>query len=128
MRVPLHRQFLVASGLLALSTIAFPLIGNPWWLGVQCLVAGLVVSPVLINGYALIERLVPNARMTEGLVWTNTGLGLGMAVSAALAGFVIDRSGASTAYWIAFGSALLTFVTVLVSFPALNRAWAAAHA
>jgi len=128
MRAPLHRQFLVATGLLALSTIAFPLIGNPWWLGVQCLIAGLVVSPVLINGYALIERLVPNARMTEGLVWTNTGLGLGLAVSAALAGYVIDHSGASTAYWICFGSALLTFLTVLLCLPALNRAWASAHA
>jgi predicted MFS family arabinose efflux permease len=127
MRTPLHRQFLVASGLLALSTLPFPFVTTPWVLGVVCLLAGLAVSPVLINGFGLIERLTPNARMTEGLVWANTGVGVGLAVSAALAGQVVDRSGASSAYWICVGSAALTFGCLLVSAPALDRAWTHAH-
>ena len=53
---------------MAVATIGFPFIRSPWLLGVQCLLAGLAVSPVLISGFALIERLIPNARMTEGLV------------------------------------------------------------
>ncbi len=128
MQSPLHRQFLVFSGLLAVATIPFPFISSPWVLGAQCLLAGLAVSPVLINGFALIERLVPNSRMTEGLIWSNTGLGLGLAVSAALAGIVIDTRGASTAYWICVASAALMFLVVLASSPALERAWHAAHA
>lgn len=128
LRAPLHRQLLWSAAFLAVVTIPFPFISSPWVLGVQCLLAGLAVSPVLISGFALIERLVPNARMTEGLVWSNTGLGVGLAFSAALAGFVIDTAGASTAYWICVVSAALTFVTVLVSTPNLDRAWTSAHA
>ena len=69
-RMTLPRQLLVSSALLALVTLPFPFLTSPWALGVQCLVAGLAVSPVLISGFALIERLVPNERMTEGLVWS----------------------------------------------------------
>jgi predicted MFS family arabinose efflux permease len=127
-RATLDRQLLWASGLLALVTIPFPFISSPWVLGVQCLVAGLAVSPVLISGFALIERLVPNARMTEGLVWSNTGLGVGIAVAAALAGQVIDSRGASTAYWICVGSTALTFLVVLAAKGNLARAWVSAHA
>jgi MFS family permease len=60
-------------------------------------------------------------------VWANTGIGVGLAASAALSGWLIDRSGASTAYWICVASAWLTFLTVLIATPGLNRAWAAAH-
>ncbi len=127
LRMPMHRQLLVFSGLMAIATVPFPFISSPWLVGAQCLLAGLAVSPVLINGFALIERLVPNARMTEGLVWSNTGIGVGIAVSAALAGSVIDARGASTAYWICVVSAALTFAVVLVSTPALTRAWVSAH-
>ena len=127
LKIALQRQFLWAAAFMALATIGFPFIRSPWLLGVQCLLAGLAVSPVLISGFALIERLVPNARMTEGLVWANTGIGLGLAASAALSGWVIDQSGASTAYWISVASAWLTFLTVLVATPGLNRAWVTAH-
>jgi predicted MFS family arabinose efflux permease len=127
-RAPMYRQLLLFSGLMAIATIPFPFLTSPWWVGAQCLLAGLAVSPVLINGFALIERLVPNARMTEGLVWSNTGIGVGIAVSAALAGSVIDARGASAAYWICVVSAGLTFLVVLVSTPTLARAWASAHA
>lgn len=127
LRTPLQRQLLWAAAFMAVVTIGFPLIRSPWLLGLQCLLAGLAVSPVLISGFALVERLIPNARMTEGLVWANTGLGVGLAASAALSGWVIDQSGASAAYWICVASAWLTFLTVLIAMPGLNRAWTAAH-
>jgi predicted MFS family arabinose efflux permease len=127
-RMTLPRQLLISSGLLAVVTVPFPFISSPWWLGAQCLLAGLAVSPVLISGFALIERLVPNERMTEGLVWSNTGLGVGLAFAAAFAGQVIDTRGASTAYWICVGSTTLLLLVVAVATPTLNRAWISAHA
>lgn len=128
LRAPLHRQFLGFSAALALATVPFPFIDSPWLLGAQCLLAGLAVSPVLINGFALVERLVPNERLTEGLVWTNTGIGVGLAAAAALAGWTIDRYGASTAYWICVVSAGATFLVIAASSRALTRAWDAAYA
>ncbi len=127
LRLGLHRQLLWASLALALATVPFPFISSPWVLALQCLLAGLAVSPVLISGFSLIERLVPNARMTEALIWSNTGLGVGIAVAAALSGLVIDTAGASAAYWICVVSAGLTFLTVAASTGHLDRAWSAAH-
>ena len=121
--VPLHRQLLVATAALALVTLPFPFIGSTWMLAVVCLLSGLAVSPVMISAFALTERLVPNARLTEGLIWTNAGLGLGIAFAAAGAGSVIDNYGASTAYFISAGCALGTFVAVLVAYRSLDRAW-----
>jgi len=128
LRATLDRQLILFAGLLALVTIPFPFISSPWVLGVQCLVAGLAVSPVLISGFALIERLVPNVRVTEGLVWSNTGLGVGIAVAAALAGQVIDAHGASAAYWICVASTSLLVTVLLLSSRNLARAWASGHA
>jgi MFS family permease len=127
LRIGLQRQLLWASLALAVATIPFPFISSPWLLALQCALAGIAVSPVLISGFSLVERLVPNARMTEALIWTNTGLGLGIAMAAALSGAVIDARGASTAYWICVAAAALTFLTVAASIRHLDRAWAAAH-
>jgi MFS family permease len=121
--VPLHRQLLVTTAALALATLPFPFIGSPWLLAVVALLSGLACSPVLISAFALTERLVPNARLTEGLIWTNAGLGLGIAFAAAGAGYLIDQYGASTAYFISAGCALGTFVAVLVAFRSLDRVW-----
>jgi predicted MFS family arabinose efflux permease len=66
--------------------------------------------------------------MTEGLVWSNTGLMVGIAVSAALAGQVIDARGASTAYWICVISMMAMAVVVLAANRSLARAWVSAHA
>jgi predicted MFS family arabinose efflux permease len=126
--IGLHRQLLVAAALLALVTLPFPFISSIWVMGVVALLAGVAVSPVLISAFALVERLVPNARLTEGLVWVNTGMMLGIACTAALAGAVIDAHGASTAYFICSGAALATFGAVAVAWPNLDRAWVAAHA
>jgi MFS family permease len=128
LQIGLQRQLLWASMALAAATIPFPFISSPWLLALQCMLAGIAVSPVLISGFSLVERLVPNARMTEALIWTNTGLGVGIAIAAALSGAVIDAAGASTAYWICVAAAALTFVTVLASIRHLDRAWDAAHA
>jgi predicted MFS family arabinose efflux permease len=127
LRIGLQRQLLWASMALAAATIPFPFISSPWVLALQCMLAGIAVSPVLISGFSLVERLVPNARMTEALIWTNTGLGVGIAIASALAGAVIDARGASTAYWICVAAAALTFLTVVAFIRHLDRAWARAH-
>ncbi len=61
------------------------------------LVAGFTISPTLIAGNALVGELVAPARLTEGLTWVSTSLGLGVAVGAALSGVWIDEAGARSA-------------------------------
>lgn len=126
-QIQLHRQLLGAAAVLAVVMLPFAFIHTLWLLGIVALLSGLAVSPVLISAFSLVERLVPNARLTEGLVWTNAGLLLGLAVAAAVSGAVIDARGANVAYLISTGCALGTFAAVALAYRTLDGAWQAAH-
>ncbi|MDT1000495.1 MFS transporter, partial [Pseudomonas aeruginosa] len=56
-------------------------------LALTVLVAGVSVAPTMILAMGLVERAVDPARLTEGLTWAITGLGIGMALGSALAGW-----------------------------------------
>ncbi len=60
-------------------------------------VAGFAISPMLIAGTALVGELVAPTRLTEGLTWVSTSLGLGVAAGAALAGVWVDEAGGRSA-------------------------------
>jgi uncharacterized membrane protein YjjP (DUF1212 family) len=61
---------------------------------------------------------VPAARITEGISILTTGLGVGVAPGAALAGIVIDRAGPSPSFWVpvvaGLVAAAIAFLTALV--------------
>ena len=85
-------------GMLALGLLMLPL---PFVDGFVALAAflfmsGFAISPTLIAAFAWIEETVPTGRITEGITVFTTGLGAGLAPGAALAGLVVDGSGAST--------------------------------
>jgi hypothetical protein len=89
---------------------------------VLALLAGLAVGPSLITGRALIEQLVPAARLTEGLTVAISGLTVGLALGTACSGPLIDARGASAGFVVivscgAAGSALAVLGT-----PHLDRA------
>ncbi|BFV56936.1 MFS transporter [Kitasatospora sp. CMC57] len=81
-------------------------------------VAGFAISPMLITAMALVERLIPAAKLTEGMTWTTTGLALGVALGSSLAGVVVDAEGAAVGYWVPLTAA--TF-GMAVSFAGLSR-------
>ena len=74
------------------------------------LVGGFAIAPTLIATTAMIEQVTPAARLTEGMALLQTGLVAGVAPGAALAGIVVDHEGASAAYLIPLGAAVLTAV------------------
>lgn len=92
--------------LMAVVTIGFPLSSTVAMLGPVAFLAGLSVSPVLISGTALVERIVPAAQLTEGITWTTTGMALGLAVAAPVSGVIIDSRGPQTAYLVTAGCAI----------------------
>lgn len=59
---------------------------------------GFMISPALIAMVNLIEREVPPTRLTEALTWSTTGMAVGVAPGAAVAGAVIDAHGASAGF------------------------------
>jgi predicted MFS family arabinose efflux permease len=96
-------------GSLALCAVMLPLpfIDGLWALEAVLFVAGFAISPTLVATVSLIDDTVPERRLTEGITWVTTGLGLGVAVGAAVAGRIIDDFGASPAYWVSAVSGAL---------------------
>jgi predicted MFS family arabinose efflux permease len=104
-------------GSLALCAVMVPLpfIDGLWLLGAVLFVAGFAISPTLVATVSLIDDTVPSQRLTEGITWVTTGLGLGVAVGAAVAGRIIDDLGASPAYWVSTASGALAAVVACLT-------------
>ncbi len=96
-RDPLKRW---RTSLLALSLLFIPLVfvSGIVWLSVGMFLAGFMISPTLIASTSLVEHHVAPSRLTEALTWATTGLMVGVAPGAAIAGWVVDHHDASTAF------------------------------
>lgn len=86
--------------ILGLSLLFAPLLFLPGipWLAIGMFLAGMMISPTLIAAVNLIERDVPSTRLTEALTWTTTGMAVGVAPGAAIAGWTVDSHGASSGF------------------------------
>jgi predicted MFS family arabinose efflux permease len=76
-------------------------------LAVNLFVGGFAISPTLVATVSLMQTEVPAERLTEGMTWISTGVAIGLAPGAAIAGRIIDTHGPSTAYWVPVLSGLL---------------------
>ena len=63
-------------------------------LAVLLLVIGLGTAPMLITVFSVLERVVPPARVTEGMALLTTGLSIGAGAAAPLVGAAADAYGA----------------------------------
>ena len=61
-------------------------------------VVGFAIAPTLINGNGLVQELVPRERLTEGLTWVGTSLGVGVSVGSSVAGAQIDAAGSHAGF------------------------------
>ncbi|HHZ7622850.1 TPA: MFS transporter [Pseudomonas aeruginosa] len=120
-RLALSRQLLCMVTLMALSLM--PLLGveSLLALALTVLVAGFSVAPTMILAMGLVERAVDPARLTEGLTWAITGLGIGMALGSALAGWVVEGYGAASGFLVAVGAGWLAWLLALACFRVLAQ-------
>jgi len=110
---PPRRHLRVAVVLFAAST--GPFIGAPgvWLLPAAAFALGLTLAPMMIAAFAIVHELVPRERLTEGLTWLSTAMGLGVAAGSATAGKVVDALGTRAAFTAA-GICGLAAVAVVV--------------
>ncbi|MBA3677743.1 MAG: MFS transporter [Sphingosinicella sp.] len=109
-KLPLERQFLAALLILLLSTLPLLLAGSVTALAGAIFLSGVAISPTLITAFGLIERRVPPAALTEGITWVMTGVGIGMALGAFVAGWVVDNFGARNGFWVSVAAAALALL------------------
>jgi MFS family permease len=102
------------STVLALTLVPLPFIGHLGVLGGVLFLAGFAISPTLVAVMAVVERIVPAPRLTEGMAWTYTGIAAGVAGGAALAGVVIDVAGGSAGFFVTLAAGIVAAVVSLV--------------
>lgn len=112
-RGPLARLRIGAVGMLV-ATLPLAFVPNLTVMAPVLLLSGLAVSPTLIATMSLAEQVLPPARLTEGMAFIQTGLAVGLAPGAAVAGLVIDHAGASPAYLVCVVGGVLAFVGALL--------------
>ncbi|GAA2091837.1 MFS transporter [Streptomyces albiaxialis] len=99
---------------MAMSMIPLQLVGNLPSLAVALFIAGMTIAPTMVTTMALVEQLVPRAKLTEGMTWTSTGLAVGVALGSSAAGWAVDALGAERAYGVpAVAGALAALVAFL---------------
>ena len=112
LRTPLQRQLLVAVSVLALTSLPLLMADTVALLALAVFLSGIAISPTFITAFGLIERRVPESMLTEGITWVTTGIGIGMALGAFLAGLVVDNFGAQNGFWLSVAAGIGAVITV----------------
>jgi len=115
-KVPLPRLFLYGGVATAVTTLPLLLATNIFGLALAVFVAGLFFAPTLIVAMALVERIVPPAKLTEGLTWLVTGLSIGVAIGAASSGWLVDAFGARSGFWVAIAAGAVVLGSAIQSY------------
>lgn len=110
----MDRRFVLVVAMLAVLTVPMVLVTAIPLLAVVFFVAGVAIAPVITTGSTLVEALVPAHGLTEGLAWTNTAMSLTYALSAAVAGAVIDRFGPQAGFVVPVASGLIAGVAAVL--------------
>lgn len=119
---PPWRRFGVGMVALGVGVSMFGLVTTIPALAAVGLVAGMAIAPSLIAGNALVVDLVPAGRLTEGLAWIGTALGIGLSVGSWVAGLMVDRAGSGGGFQVALVAGAAAAATTLLALPTLRRA------
>jgi predicted MFS family arabinose efflux permease len=109
-RISLRSRFMRALCAFTLGLAPIVFIGNTWIMAGALFLAGFAISPTLITGFSLTERLVPPSLLTEGMAWISTSVGFGVAIGAWAGGRLTEVFGASNAYVFSLCAAILAVV------------------
>ncbi|UMK53309.1 MFS transporter [Serratia ureilytica] len=119
--VPLPRLFLYAAFATAFTTLPLLWVHNVLTLAAAMFVAGLFFAPTMIIAMGLVENIVTPARLTEGLTWMVTGLGIGVAFGAALAGLAIDAAGITAGFGVTLTAGLVVLLVAAGGYRLMRR-------
>ena len=111
-KMALQKQLMIAVAVLALTALPLPFADTVPLLALAVFVSGVAISPTFITAFGLIERRVPAAMLTEGITWVTTGIGIGMALGAFVAGWAVDNFGAQNGFWVSVAASVSAAITV----------------
>ncbi|MGN7745128.1 MFS transporter [Pseudomonas sp. 22515] len=110
---PLHKLLLLGGLATAATTLPLLVVGDIIGLAIAVLVAGLFFAPTMIVAMSLVERIVPESKLTEGMTWLLAGLNVGVAGGAAASGQVVDMWGAQAGFNVALAAGAAVLLVAL---------------
>jgi MFS family permease len=113
---PLPRVLLLGGLATAVTTLPLLWAGNIAGLAVAVLVAGVFFAPTMIVAMSLVERIVPDSQLTEGMTWLLAGLNVGVAFGAAGAGQMVDLRGANAGFQLALVAGAAVLLVALLGY------------
>jgi MFS family permease len=111
-KMALQKQLMIAVVVLAFTALPLPFAGTVPLLAFAVFMSGIAISPTFITAFGLVERRVPGAMLTEGVTWVTTGIGIGMALGAFVAGWAVDNFGAQNGFWVSVVAGISAVVTI----------------
>lgn len=120
-KTPLWKRTIVGAAALAIGFTAMSLSPNLLALALIGFVAGATIAPTLTNCDTVVQRVVGRNQITEGMAWLRIGVGIGVAIGAWAAGYLIETSGARTGLYMAAGGAIVTLLIALATSRLLQR-------
>ncbi|RZS82979.1 putative MFS family arabinose efflux permease [Motilibacter rhizosphaerae] len=116
------RRFALVGLVFGVLTLGYPLASSTGGLAVLLCLSGFAISPLLVTGLALVDRVAAPGTRTEAMTWTTTGLIVGVSLSGALAGAVIDAAGAHRALLVCSACGLLAGLAAVLGARPLGEA------
>jgi predicted MFS family arabinose efflux permease len=113
-RTPLPTRFLLGATGMAATLVPLPFVTALGPLYPLALLAGFSIAPTMIAGFGLVERIVPTARLNEGMAWAISGIAVGLALGSAFSGWVVDQGDARWGFLVATLSGALAVLCGLV--------------
>jgi MFS family permease len=108
-------QVRVALVTLTVTLVPLTLVRVPLGFAPIAVLAGLSVSVVMVGAFGLVERLVPESRVTESLSSVTAAVALGMSAGSWLGGLAVDTQDASLGFAMCVTSAGLAAVVMWLS-------------
>ncbi|MER7708556.1 MFS transporter [Kitasatospora sp. NPDC097605] len=82
-------------------------------LGVALFAAGTGTAPTMVTGMTLLQELLPQRQLNEGMAIAVSGIVVGISGGSALAGTLADHAGPGAGYWVPAGAAALALLIAL---------------
>lgn len=121
LKTPLAQLILIAGTVTAVTTLPLLFVNSIGGLSMAVFLAGMSFAPTITVAMALVENTAPGAKLTEGMTWLLTGLGAGVALGAALSGWLVDSHGARAAFLVALAAGAVVLGAALHGFRLLRR-------
>jgi MFS family permease len=118
---PLRKRYLFGVIALLAGSCTFLLADRPIILAVCGFITACAIAPTLINTNALVQRIIPSTRLTEGLAWIGTSLGIGSAIGSAVSGQFIDLFGYRAGFFTVITCGTLACLLGLIATRTLRR-------